>query len=103
MKLKRLMSKFVHITYTCDQCGYTEKLSKVECAHCHNKGRVYLDQTKKYPVICECCRDKGLYITCSKCHQHVYHKALKYDLLQLGVFFIVAVTFVSGATFIFTN
>lgn len=96
MKINTIIRKFTSVFYVCVQCGHKEKLSELTCSHCHKKGGLYLDNSKKYPVICEYCRDKGMYVTCSKCHEKVYYKAFEYDyknLILLAIMtFVVVVT-----------
>ena len=92
MKINKIISKFTSTFYVCVQCGHKEKLSEVTCGHCHKKSGLYLDNSKNYPVICEYCREKGLYVICNKCQEKVYHKALGYDyklLIGLGIMLVV--------------
>lgn len=92
MKINKIIKKYTSAFYICVQCGHKEKLSELTCDHCHKKGGLYLDNSNKYPLICEYCRDKGLYVNCNKCQEKVYHKALGYDYkLLIGLAIIVLV------------
>ena len=74
-----------------------ENISELDCAHCHKNGAVTYDKTKGYPVVCLNCRDKGLYVTCTKCKEGVYHGKFKTkNNLPIG-FFVVATTFIGVA------
>ena len=99
-ELKKIFGQIESVSYTCKHCGHEENISELDCAHCHKKGTVTFDKNKGYPVVCLGCRDKGLYVTCSKCKEAVYHGTFKIKN-YLPIVSFVAVTLFVGVTLAF--
>lgn len=94
MKINNIISKLSHVFYVCVHCAHKENLSTAECAHCHKKEGLYFDNSKKYPVVCLHCRDKGMYVTCSKCYEKVYFKAFEHDYKKLIALVLISLAVV---------